>query len=95
MLAVKGVIPYFGNPNLKPETSKNFEFGTSFTNNKNFDYNITAFYSQIEDKIVSGNTEFSCNTNTTSTSGSNWSKADCENPASAGFSSYIANIDPT
>lgn len=74
----QGRNPVFGNPNLKPETSNNFEFGTYFSNHKNFDYNITAFYSQVEDKIVTGNTEFSCNTNTAATSGSTWSKADCE-----------------
>lgn len=91
----QGRNPLFGNPNLKPETSKNFEFGTSFTNNKNFDYNITAFYSQIEDKIVSGNTEFSCNTNTTSTSGSNWSKADCEKYMASIGTPWVMGYHPT
>lgn len=65
----QGRTPLFGNPNLKPETSKNFELGTYFNHN-NFDFNITAFFSQIEDKIVSGNIEFRCDANI--------NKADCE-----------------
>ncbi|MEG1709880.1 MAG: TonB-dependent receptor, partial [Acinetobacter sp.] len=59
----QGRTPLFGNPDLKPETSKNLEFGTYFSNNKNFDVNITAFFSQIEDKIVTGNAEFRCDAN--------------------------------
>lgn len=74
----QGRTPTFGNPNLKPETSKNFEFGTYFSTNNNFDFNVTAFFSQIEDKIMTGNKEISCNTDNTTTSGINWSKADCE-----------------
>lgn len=66
----QGRTPVFGNPDLKPETSNNFEIGTYFNNNSNFDANITAFYSQIEDKIVTGNVEQRCNTNT--------NKAACE-----------------
>lgn len=58
----QGRTPLFGNPNLKPETSNNFEIGTYFNNNDNFDFNITAFYSKIEDKIVSGNSELNCKT---------------------------------
>ncbi len=55
----QGRIPLFGNPNLKPETSKNFELGTYFNYN-DVDFNVTAFYNKIADKIVSGNAEFSC-----------------------------------
>lgn len=66
----QGRNPVFGNPNLKPETSNNFEFGTYFSNHKNFDYNITAFYSQLEDKIVSGPIEKTCDANV--------NKAECE-----------------
>lgn len=58
----QGRSPSFGNPNLKPETSNNFEIGTYFNNNDNFDFNITAFFSKIEDKIVTGNAELRCNT---------------------------------
>ena len=58
----QGRNPVFGNPNLKPETSNNFELGAYFNNNTNFDANITAFYSQVEDKIVTGNAELRCKT---------------------------------
>ena len=91
----QGRTPLFGNPDLKPETSKNLEFGTYFSNNKNFDANITAFFSQVEDKIVTGNTEFSCNTDTTITSGSNWSKADCEKYMSSIGTPWIMGYHPT
>ena len=60
----QGRAPSFGNPDLKPETSKNLEFGTYFTTNHNFDFNITGFFSQIEDKIMTGNATLRCNTNT-------------------------------
>lgn len=66
----QGRIPLFGNPNLKPETSHNFELGTYFKNNNNFDFNITGFYSKVKDKIVTGASELECNTNR--------NKAECE-----------------
>ena len=66
----QGRNPVFGNPNLKPETSNNFELAAYFNNNDNFDANITAFYSQVEDKIVNGNAELKCDTDT--------NKAACE-----------------
>ena len=56
----QGRTPLFGNPNLKPETSRNLEFGTYFTNQSNFDANITAFYSQVKDKIITGTIERTC-----------------------------------
>lgn len=56
----QGRTPLFGNPDLKPETSRNLEFGTYFNNQSNFDANITAFYSQVKDKIVTGPTERTC-----------------------------------
>lgn len=56
----QGRIPLFGSSNLKPETSKNLEFGTYFNNTSNFDANITAFYSQVEDKIMTGAVETTC-----------------------------------
>ncbi|MDY6523399.1 TonB-dependent receptor [Acinetobacter faecalis] len=65
----QGRTPSFGNPDLKPETSKNFELGTYF-NKGNFDYNITAFYSEIDDKITSGSSELRCDANV--------NKAQCE-----------------
>ncbi|UOH17114.1 TonB-dependent receptor [Acinetobacter sp. NyZ410] len=66
----QGRTPLFGSPNLKPETSNNFELGTYFNNGSNFDANITAFFSQIKDKIINGPVERTCDANLT--------KADCE-----------------
>ncbi|WP_368565399.1 TonB-dependent receptor domain-containing protein [Acinetobacter bereziniae] len=68
----QGRTPLFGNPNLKPETSRNLEFGTYFNNQSNFDANITAFYSQVKDKIVTGPTERTCDSKDAII------KADCE-----------------
>lgn len=90
----QGRTPVFGNPDLKPETSKNLELGTYFTNNSNFEFNITAFYSQIEDKIVTGNTEFSCNTSTTTTDGSNKSKAECEQYMASIGTPWVMDYNP-
>lgn len=56
----QGRSPLFGNPDLKPETSSNFELGTYFNNGSNFDANITVFFSQIQDKIVNGPVERTC-----------------------------------
>lgn len=68
----QGRTPLFGNPDLKPETSRNLEFGTYFNNQSNFDANITAFYSQVKDKIVTGPTERTCDAKDAII------KADCE-----------------
>lgn len=68
----QGRTPLFGSPNLKPETSNNFELGTYFTNSSNFDANITAFFSQIKDKIVNGPVEKTCDAKDAKI------KADCE-----------------
>ncbi|RZG86368.1 TonB-dependent receptor [Acinetobacter sp. WCHAc060033] len=66
----QGRSPLFGNPDLKPETSKNFELGAYFSNTSNFDANISAFYNKVEDKIVSGPIEKTCDANI--------NKAECE-----------------
>lgn len=68
----QGRTPLFGNPDLKPETSRNLEFGTYFNNQSNFDANITAFYSQVKDKIITGPTERTCDAKDAII------KADCE-----------------
>lgn len=68
----QGRTPLFGSPNLKPETSNNFELGTYFNNGSNFDANITAFFSQIQDKIVNGPVERTCDAKDAKV------KADCE-----------------
>ena len=56
----QGRSPLFGNPDLKPETSNNLELGVYFDNDANFNINVTGFYSEIEDKIVTGNNELTC-----------------------------------
>lgn len=66
----QGRTPLFGNPNLKPETSKNFEIGSYFSTNANFDFNVTAFYSEIDDKILTGPAEMRCDAKV--------NKAECE-----------------
>ncbi|TSH75961.1 TonB-dependent receptor [Acinetobacter sp. RF15A] len=43
----------FGNPNLKPETSTNYELGFNLQPNDQINFTATAFYNQIEDAIIS------------------------------------------
>lgn len=50
----QGRRPSFGNKNLKPETSENFELGVYFTPTENLNINLTGFYSTVQDKIVNG-----------------------------------------
>lgn len=50
----QGAQPIFGNQNLKPETSDNYELGIYFTPNNDLNINLTGFISTVEDKIVSG-----------------------------------------
>src|SRR5690606_38312455 len=50
--------------------SNNLDVGTYFSSNANFDFNITAFDSEIENKIITGLHEFRCDANI--------NKADCE-----------------
>ncbi len=73
----QGRTPNFGNPDLKPETSKNFELGTYFTQG-NVDFNITGFYSEVEDKIVNGVPGVQCRTGSTTSNNSSWSQQQCE-----------------
>lgn len=63
----QGKSPSFGNPNLKPETSKNLEISTSFDSLNGFSANITGFYSKIQDKIIGGPDEAICGAVTNST----------------------------
>lgn len=84
----QGRIPLFGNPDLKPETSRNLEFGTYFTNASNFDANITAFYSQVKDKIVTGSIEKTCDAKNTA------GKKSCEDyMASVGTPWLMQSVD--
>ncbi|MEG1856513.1 MAG: TonB-dependent receptor, partial [Acinetobacter sp.] len=57
----QGTTPSLGNPDLKPETSVNYELGLNYQPLDNLDFNATAFFNIVEDKIVSK--EFDCNTN--------------------------------
>lgn len=57
----QGTTPSLGNPNLKPETSINYELGLNYQPSDSLDFNTTAFFNIVEDKIVSE--EFVCNTN--------------------------------
>lgn len=50
----QGAQPIFGNKNLKPETSDNFELGIYFSPTSNLDLNLTGFLSTVQDKIVTG-----------------------------------------
>jgi outer membrane receptor for ferrienterochelin and colicins len=50
----QGAIPIFGNKDLKPETSDNYELGIYFTPNSDLNINLTGFISTVKDKIVSG-----------------------------------------
>ncbi|RKG31786.1 TonB-dependent receptor domain-containing protein [Acinetobacter tianfuensis] len=43
----------FGNPNLKPETSTNYELGFNLQPNDKINFTATGFYNQIEDAIIS------------------------------------------
>lgn len=73
----QGKSPSFGNPNLKPEKSKNLEIGTSFDSLNGFSANITGFYSKIQDKIIGGPDEAVCGTVSSSTA-PQWSNAQCD-----------------
>lgn len=42
----------FGNPNLKPEISTNYELGFNLQPNDKINFTTTAFYNQIEDAII-------------------------------------------
>ncbi|MCH7320010.1 TonB-dependent receptor [Acinetobacter sp. ANC 5659] len=87
----QGRTPLFGNPNLKPEKSNNFEIGTYFSNDSNFDANMTAFYSQVKDKIVTGAIERTCDAASSDAFGG---KVACENfMASVGTPWLMENGD--
>ncbi len=50
----QGTSPFFGNPDLKPETSMNQEIGVYWTGNEGHSFNVTYFINDFEDKISSG-----------------------------------------
>lgn len=49
----QGTTPTLGNSDLKPETSTNYELGLNFQPNDRLNLTATAFFNQIEDKIMS------------------------------------------
>lgn len=51
----QGTTPSFGNPDLKPETSTNYELALNYQPSDTFNFTSTAFFNVIEDKIVSRN----------------------------------------
>ena len=54
----QGETPTLGNSNLKPETSINYELGFNFQPSDQLNLTATAFFNQIEDKIISS--RFNC-----------------------------------
>ncbi len=55
----QGVLPLVGSPNLKPETSTNYELAAYYEGDR-FGFNITGFFNKFEDKIASGGTFPNC-----------------------------------
>jgi outer membrane receptor for ferrienterochelin and colicins len=55
----QGVLPLVGSPNLKPETSTNYELAAYYEGER-FGFNITGFFNKFEDKIASGGTFPNC-----------------------------------
>lgn len=55
----QGVLPLVGSPNLKPETSTNYELAAYYEGDR-FGFNITGFFNKFEDKIASGGSFPNC-----------------------------------
>ncbi len=55
----QGVLPLVGSPNLKPETSTNYEIATYYEGQR-WGFNATAFLNRFEDKIASGDSYPNC-----------------------------------
>ncbi|WP_334319495.1 TonB-dependent receptor [Termitidicoccus mucosus] len=49
----QGTLPLLGNPDLKPETSTNYEAGVSLVINHTLNLTFTGFYNKFDDKIGS------------------------------------------
>ena len=71
-VAGQGTINTVGNPNLKPEESTSYETGVYYANQKGFNANITGFYTQYRNKIVS----YSINDQTSSYTNSGKARTD-------------------
>ncbi|WP_369061138.1 TonB-dependent receptor [Caulobacter sp. 73W] len=50
----QGRLPLIGTPTLTPETSTSSELGVYYNNLNGFDFNVTVFNNEFEDKIASG-----------------------------------------
>ncbi|WP_286071147.1 TonB-dependent receptor [Stenotrophomonas sp. 57] len=55
----QGVLPLVGSPNLKPETSTNYELAAYYEGQR-WGFNVTGFINTFEDKIASGGTFPNC-----------------------------------
>lgn len=55
----QGVLPLVGSPNLKPETSTNYELAAYYEGQR-WGFNVTGFFNMFEDKIASGGTFPNC-----------------------------------
>ncbi|MCC5811287.1 MAG: TonB-dependent receptor [Ectothiorhodospiraceae bacterium] len=47
----QGQDPLFGNPDLKPEVSNNYEASIAYSNRRNFRGQVTVFYTELKDRI--------------------------------------------
>ncbi|THU03727.1 TonB-dependent receptor [Lampropedia puyangensis] len=56
----QGVIPFAGNPNLKPETSVNSELAVYWNHPDRHSFNATVFHNNFKDKIETGTATQSC-----------------------------------
>lgn len=56
----QGTSPLVGSPDLKPETSVNYEAAVYYDNGNNFTSNITVFYNEFDDKIIRQDTTPNC-----------------------------------
>ncbi|MEN5038659.1 TonB-dependent receptor [Stenotrophomonas sp. TWI1149] len=55
----QGVTPLVGSPNLKPETSTNYEIAAYYEGDR-WGFNVTGFLNKFDDKIASGGTFANC-----------------------------------
>ena len=82
----QGALPFIGNPNLKAETSINYEIGTVF-DNKYANFSVMYFYSNFRDKIESQSVT-SSNSSACATSGA----SDCSRAYNAD-SAYSQGVE--
>lgn len=63
-VTAQGATLTIGSPDLKPETTTNFEVGAYFDNLDNFDANVTLFHNTFKDKIDDGTPVANCASST-------------------------------